>query len=187
MQQFVEQFGIMDCRLINIAFIMRNPAVRVFDNIYYAIKMCQPDKIIENLHRLVTWLSIDVPYLPGLFYYQFAEYLYKQNLLFQNKMCLLKDGSSNNNAQTGKTNEEEEVLKLSTISVPLLNIVGDHDDLTPPAASSVPLNDAVSSKDKQLLRFPADHVELCIGAEAHEKLWPLAVDWLEQRSERQYI
>jgi polyhydroxyalkanoate synthase subunit PhaC len=79
--------------------------------------------------------------------------------------------------------DEEEILKLSTISVPLLNILGDQDDLTP-AASSIPLNDIVSSKDKQVLRFPAGHVELCIGAEAHEKLWPQAVEWLEQRSER---
>jgi len=49
-------------------------------------------------------------------------------------MQLLKDSNSNN-TKTGKTNEEEkqeeEILKLSTISIPLLNIVGDQDDLTP--------------------------------------------------------
>ena len=182
----VEQFGIIDCHLINIAFIMRNPAVRVFDNILYAVTMGQPDKFVENLQRLVTWLSIDAPYLPGLFFYQFAQYMYKQNLLIQNKVKLLKDDSSNNNAKIGDAGkEEEEVLNLYTISVPLLNIVGDQDDLTPPA-SSIPLNDAVSSKDKKLLRFPAGHIELCIGAEAHEKLWPQAVEWLEQRSERRF-
>ncbi|MDQ4100988.1 MAG: alpha/beta fold hydrolase [Thermoproteota archaeon] len=189
-QKFVEQFGIIDCHLINIAFIMRNPAVRIFDDILFAIKMGQPEKFVENLNRIITWLSIDVPYLPGLFYYQFARYLYRQNLLIQNKMQLPKDTSSNN-AQSRKINREEEqgedereeILKLSTINVPLLNIVGDKDDLTPPA-SSIPLNDIVSSKDKQLLRFPAGHVELCIGAAAHEKLWPQAVEWLGKRSEK---
>lgn len=189
-QKFVEQFGIIDCHLINVAFIMRNPAVRIFDSIQYAIKMGQPEKFIENLHRIITWLSIDVPYLPGLFYYQFAQYLYKQNLLIQNKMQLPKD-SSNNNAQSRKISQEgeqgederEEILKLSTINVPLLNIIGDQDDLTPPA-SSIPLNDIVSSNDKQLLRFPAGHVELCIGAAAHELLWPQAIEWLQLRSEK---
>jgi polyhydroxyalkanoate synthase subunit PhaC len=182
--ELVKQFGIIDCQLINAAFIMRNPAVHIFDNIQYAIKMGQPGKFFENLQRLRTWLSIDVPYLPGLIFYQFVQDLYKQNLLIQNKMHLLKDSSSNN-TKTEKTNEEEkqeeEILNLSTISIPLLNIVGDQDDLTPPA-SSIPLNDAVSSKDKQLLRFPAGHVELCIGATAYEKLWPQAVEWLQQRS-----
>ncbi len=185
-QKLVEQFGIIDCHMINVAFIMRNPAVHIFDNIHYAIKMDQSDKFLENLQRIMTWLSIDVPYLPGMFFYQFVQYLYKQNLLIQNKIQLLKDSS--NNAQTEKTNQEysmekkQEVLNLSAIAIPLLNIVGEQDDLTPPA-SSIPLNNAVSSKDKQLLRFPVGHVELCISAEAHEKLWPQAVKWLQQLSE----
>ena len=42
--------------------------------------------------------------------------------------------------------------------------------------------DIVSSKDKKLIRFPADHVSLCIGSSAHRDLLPKVAKWLKERS-----
>ncbi|MDQ4073064.1 MAG: poly-beta-hydroxybutyrate polymerase, partial [Thermoproteota archaeon] len=74
------------------------------------------------------------------------------------------------------------MINLKDISVPLLNIIGNKDDLVSPR-SSIPINDSVSSKDKITMEFPSGHVELCISHDAHKNLWPQAVEWLESRSE----
>ena len=73
------------------------------------------------------------------------------------------------------------MLSTVTYIYPLLNIIGEKDDLVP-AASSIPLNEVVSSNDKKLLSFPAGHVELCTSSDSHERLWPQVIKWLEQRS-----
>ena len=74
--------------------------------------------------------------------------------------------------------------------MPILNIVGNKDDLVSPN-SSVPITDCdngygygcvVSSKDKRLIEFPSDHIELCISYDAHKNLWPQVIEWLKERS-----
>lgn len=72
-------------------------------------------------------------------------------------------------------------VNLQTIDMPLLSIVGVKDDLAHPA-SSTPVIDAVSSKDKKLIEFPSGHVGLCVSSAAYDKLWPEVIEWLQQRS-----
>ena len=70
--------------------------------------------------------------------------------------------------------------------MPILNIVGNKDDLVS-SNSSIPIteeigNGLISSKDKKLIDFPSGHVELCISYDAHENLWPQVIQWLKDRS-----
>lgn len=62
-------------------------------------------------------------------------------------------------------------IDLGKISVPLLTIVAEKDDLVSLEAS-ISINDHVSSKDKSVLQNPGGHVALCVGGMAHERLWP---------------
>jgi polyhydroxyalkanoate synthase subunit PhaC len=62
-------------------------------------------------------------------------------------------------------------IDLKNITAPLLNIVGTEDDLVQ-AASSIPLNDLVSSTDNEIMQFPLGHVDLYISSYAHVSLWP---------------
>jgi polyhydroxyalkanoate synthase len=39
--------------------------------------------------------------------------------------------------------------------------------------------------DKKLLKFPTGHMELSVGSDVHENLWPQVVKWLERRSSKE--
>jgi polyhydroxyalkanoate synthase len=84
-------------------------------------------------------------------------------------------------------NKLEKRVDLKNISIPILNIVADKDDLVS-SKSSIPItehkdnNGFISSKDKKLIEFPSNHVELCISYKAHKDLWPQVINWLKERS-----
>jgi polyhydroxyalkanoate synthase len=71
---------------------------------------------------------------------------------------------------------------LRKITCPLLNLMARNDDLVP-CAQSEPLNDLVSSNDKEKIIWPAGHIGLAVGGRAQKELWPRAVDWLVQRTD----
>ena len=105
---------------------------------------------------------------------QFGIDLYQKNLLVQNQLSI---------QEKGKEKEEKITpVNLKYITVPLLNIIGSTDDLVSPK-SSIPINDAVSSKDKKIIEFSSGHIELCISYDAHQNLWPHVVNWLESKSD----
>lgn len=74
-----------------------------------------------------------------------------------------------------------DTVNLSNILVPVLDIVGEGDDLVP-SPSSKSILDVVGSTDKKLIEFPTGHVGLCISTAAHEKLWLEVGKWISQRS-----
>jgi polyhydroxyalkanoate synthase subunit PhaC len=77
-----------------------------------------------------------------------------------------------------------EQVDLAQIAMPLLIIVDDKDDIcTTPAA--IPINYIATSDDKELINFPIGHIELAVSSDAHVKLWPQVVEWLEQRSSKE--
>jgi polyhydroxyalkanoate synthase subunit PhaC len=74
------------------------------------------------------------------------------------------------------------IVDLRKITCPLLNLMARHDDLVPPSQSE-PLNDLVSSTDKEKSFWPAGHVGLGVSRRSHKELWPRVVDWLVQRTD----
>ena len=120
------------------------------------------DEIIQ-FFSIETWLYDSKP-IVGEVYREIVDQIYKQNLLIKNKMRIGND-----------------LINLSNITMPVLNIVGKKDDLLPPQ-SSKSIIDAIENKDKKLIEFPTVHVGLCISKQAHEKLWPEVRRWLAQRS-----
>ncbi|MEZ5276546.1 MAG: hypothetical protein R3F07_09220 [Opitutaceae bacterium] len=90
--------------------------------------------------------------------------LFQQNLLVQNRMTVGKH-----------------IVDLRKITCPLMNLMAEKDDLVPPAQSS-PLNDLVSSRDKEMIVVPAGHIGLSIGGYAQKKVWPKVCEWLGERS-----
>ncbi|MDQ3970250.1 MAG: alpha/beta fold hydrolase [Thermoproteota archaeon] len=174
-EKFVEEFKEMFGHLIDMAFLMRNPLSHTADNMKYTLKMQEYGlKFIDNLVHISSWLH-NTPDIPGEFFKQFIIDLYQKNLLIQNKMNLTQ------NEKMTKTTTTTTAIDLRKITMPILNIVGIYDDLVP-SASSIPLNDVISSNDKKLIEFPAGHVEICISSSAHADLWPQVVKWLEERS-----
>ena len=66
------------------------------------------------------------------------------------------------------------------ITIPVLSVIAQQDDLVSPA-SSLAINDHISSRDSSVLENPGGHVALCISNTAHKKLWPEVAKWLLSR------
>jgi poly(3-hydroxyalkanoate) synthetase len=69
---------------------------------------------------------------------------------------------------------------LENIVCPLLNAIGEFDDVVSPA-SSLPLIDFVGSEVKRNLTFPAQHIGMVVGGEAQKQFWPQVGAWLAAR------
>jgi len=168
--EFKEMFG----HLIDLAFLMRNPIVHSTDRVKYVFDMkeYEPFQFVQNLGKISAWIT-NTPDLSSRFFSQFGIDLYQKNLLVKNQLSILEKGMSGREKLT--------LVNLKNITVPLLNIIGSKDDLVSPK-SSVPISDAVGSKDKKTIEIPSGHIELCISYDAHQNLWPVVVDWLQSKS-----
>ncbi len=174
-EKFNDEFKEMFGHFIDSAFLMRNPIVHSTDRIKYALEMKEYEtfQFIQNLIKISSWIT-NTPDISSQLFKQFSIDLYQKNLLVQNQLSIQEKGK--------ETEEKIAPVNLKYITVPLLNIIGSKDDLVSPK-SSIPINDAVSSKDKKIIEFSSGHIELCISYDAHQNLWPHVVNWLERRSD----
>jgi polyhydroxyalkanoate synthase len=71
-------------------------------------------------------------------------------------------------------------VNLKNLTSPLLNIYATEDHLVPPAAT-IPLNDLVGSKDKELYSFKGGHIGVFVGGKSQKELAPAVTKWLKDR------
>ena len=176
LDNIVREFDNVDCRFINLALLMRNPAVHSFDAFRFGGYMNKGTLFYSQLGldamRIAAWMS-DTPMIPSGFFRDYIGILYQRNQLVNNELEI-----------TLSSENKPELVDLAQITMPLLNIVDDKDDIcTIPAAT--PINDIATSDDKKLINFPIGHIELSVSSDAHVKLWPQAVKWLEERSSKE--
>jgi polyhydroxyalkanoate synthase len=122
------------------------------------------EQFIDNFLRLEKWLY-DTPPIAGETFRQWISDIYQKNLLVKNEMKL-----------------NDKAVDLSTIKVPLLNVIADEDHLVSPQCSA-PLNDVVSSTDKRLMRFHTGHVGLIASLYSQNNVLPKVGQWLIARSQ----
>jgi len=122
------------------------------------------DQFVGNFLRIEKWLY-DTPPIAGETFKQWIGDIYQKNLLVKNELKL-----------------GDEVIDLSRITVPLLNIVADEDHLVSPQCSA-PLNDMVSSMDRRLMRFHTGHVGLIASLYSQNNVLPKVGQWLTARSQ----
>ena len=121
-------------------------------------------KFVQNFLRMEKWLY-DTPSIAGETFKQWIEDIYQKNLLVKNEMRV-----------------GENLVDLSRINVPLLNIVAEEDHLVSPQCS-VALNDSVSSVDKRLMHFHTGHVGLIASSYSQNNVLPKVGQWLRVRSQ----
>jgi polyhydroxyalkanoate synthase len=122
------------------------------------------EQFVDNFMRLEKWLY-DTPPIAGETFRQWVSDIYQKNLLMKNEMRL-----------------RDKIVDLSTIKVPLLNIIADEDHLVSPQCSA-PLNDIVSSTDKRLMKFHTGHVGLIASLYSQNNVLPKVGQWLMARSQ----
>ena len=73
--------------------------------------------------------------------------------------------------------------KFESLDLPLLVIAGERDDLAPPA-SVEPGFARSRSTDKTYRVFPRGHIDILMGRDCPQTIWPLLLSWLTTRVRR---
>ena len=81
----------------------------------------------------------------------------------------------------GKHHTLGQRVDLKAITCPLLTIAADKDTNCPPKAA-VALNAAVGSKQTQVLPVHGGHVGAVVGSKAADKLYPVLITWMKERT-----
>lgn len=156
--RIASEFGHMDGQVLDLGFIMRNPPRFAFDKYVKLFEKMHDKGFVDTFIAVERWLY-NTPPIPGNLYRDIVNGCYKENALFKNKMTL--DGRK---------------VDLSKIDAPVLAITAEHDDLASPASTLAAFH-VISSKEKSSMKMPGGHVGLCVGGNAHKKLWPEVARW----------
>ena len=159
----VDAFGVIPGAFMNPGFLMLKPFLLSLDKHAGIIDNLDDPDAVRDFLSLEKWL-FDSPGQAGEAFRKFVKDLFQANLLVQNKMEL-----------GGRT------VDLKKIDMPLLTVLAEQDHLVPPA-STLPLNDLVASKDKEIIHFPGGHIGTLVSSSAHRKLAPAIARWLADRS-----
>lgn len=157
-------FGNIPGTLIGVGSKMLRPTANFVDVHVAVAQMILSGQDLSSWRAMNQWVNDGVPF-PGAAFAQWVGDFYQRNLLMEGELEL-----------GGRR------VDLGAITASLLNITGSKDHIVPPAMAA-PLNDLVSSGDREYLELPAGHVGLLAGSGARDRLWPRVTDWLSIRSD----
>jgi polyhydroxyalkanoate synthase len=158
----VDTYGNMPGDLLNMAFLLLNPARLMLDKYIGFFENVNDKVFVENFIRMEKWI-FDSPDVPGDTFRQFIKDCYHKNLLIQSKLEL-----------GGKR------VDLGKITMPVLNIYGRFDHLVPPEACEL-LTSRVGSKDTEDLCLDTGHIGIYVSAKCQRELAPKIARWLKER------
>lgn len=164
--RMVNSFGNISGDLMNLGFLLLNPARLVIDKYIGFLENMENRDFVENFIRMEKWI-FDSPDVPGETFRQFVKDCYQQNLLIQSKM------------EVGGRR-----IDLQKITMPLLNIYGRLDHLVPPGACNV-LISKVGSRDKQDVCIDTGHIGIYVSSKAQKEFAPRIIRWLKERDEKE--
>ena len=162
--RMAQAFGNVPGDVIDTGNAMLRPVANYFGARMTMWERLLAGKDMTGWKAMNKWVNDGVPFA-GAAFTQWIRDFYQDNLLVKGEMTI-----------------KGEPVDLSRIEVPLLNIAGEKDHIAPPAMVE-PLNDLVSSRDRDYLLMPAGHVGLLAGSGARKGLWPKVTDWLASRSD----
>jgi polyhydroxyalkanoate synthase len=159
--RLVSAFGNVPGELINLGFFMRSPFQR---NLRKYIDMLDAFETREgalNFLRMERW-TYDSPDQAGEAYRQWAKDCCQENRLIR-----------------GELRVGDRRVDLGDVTMPVLNIYAEKDDLVPPAASKA-LQRYVGSRDYRELSYPAGHIGLYVSGKVQRDLPRQIAGWLAE-------
>ena len=162
--KIVDAYGNVPGDFLNSGFSLLKPMSKT-GKFISAINLMDNEQKILNFLRMEKWIA-DSPDQAGECYRQFLKDLYQQNKLV------------NGTLQVG-----EHTVNLKNVTMPVLNIYAEEDNLVPPAAS-IPLNDLVGAKDTTLYKFKGGHIGVFVGSRSQKELAPAVAKWLKDRDSK---
>ena len=160
--KIVSVFGNMPADILNFGFLLLNPARLMIDKYKTFMSKMEDKTYVENFLRMEQWI-FESPDVPGETFRQFIKDCYQDNLLIQNKMKL-----------------GDQVVDLTNITMPLLNIYGRYDHLVPPEACNK-LTGAVGSSDVKDICLDTGHVGIYVSSKVQSQFAPVICEWLRER------
>jgi polyhydroxyalkanoate synthase len=130
--------------------------IRLWDNMWN-------DEFVKSFRLIDRWGADQIPFA-GECFRQTTKELSWDNKLYKNELIL--------NGQR---------VDLRNVRVPCLNVMAEHDDIAPYAATKE-LTQLIGSTEKQDLLLKGGHVSLLAGRNASGRLWPALDRWLAERS-----
>lgn len=158
----VEKLGNIPPEIMLGAFDLARPANRAAGRMHLWSNMWN-DEFVRSYRMFDRWAAETLP-VPGEYFREQIKYLMWENALCQNA---LKVGGR--------------IVNLSDITVPILNIVAQHDHIVSHEATQ-PLMTLTGSTDREEIVTKGGHVSLVAGPSAVRRLWPLIDSWLGKRS-----
>lgn len=120
------------------------------------------DKLL-NFLRMEKWI-FDSPDQAGEAYRQFLKEFYQQNKLIKGEVVI-----------------GDKSVNLANITMPVLNLYAEKDHLVPPA-SSLALEQYVSTQDYTAQGFPVGHIGMYVSGKVQRDLPPVISNWLRARA-----
>jgi len=162
-ESVVDVSGNVPADLLAGMFEMMDPVRNTVSKYVTLYERLDDADFVANFARMERWLDEGVG-VAGTTYVEFMETVYQDDRLRRNELEL--DGRP---------------VDVGNIDMPVLQIVGEYDDLVPKEAS-VPFNDVVGSDETEIVEFPTGHIGISVSSSAHEEEWPRVAEWFAARS-----
>ena len=161
--KLVDTYGIVPGDFMNIGFLLLNPFRLMFDKYMTFLDHLDDKDFISNFIRMEKWI-FDSPDQAGETYRRFLKEFYQENRLVKGEFEL-----------GGRK------VNLKNVTMPILNVYAQFDNLVPPA-SSEGITDAVGSKDKQFYSFKTGHIGMFVSSRSRKEICPTISKWIQERS-----
>ena len=161
----VDAYGVVPGSFMNAGYNLLKPFQLMLDKYVGLLGNMDHPEVVENFVRMEKWIY-DSPGQAGETLRQFVKDLYQENKLVKGELEI-----------GGRK------IDLKEIDMPLLNIFAEYDHLVPPSASK-PLNNLVSSKDKEMISFPVGHMGMYVSSRSQLEIAPKLGQWLLDHSKQ---
>jgi polyhydroxyalkanoate synthase len=147
---------------MNLGFLWLKPFSLIIDKYVGLLDHIDDPVVVRNFLRMEHWI-FDSPDQAGEAFRKFIKDLYQENRLVKGTFSL-----------GGRQ------VDLKKITMPVLNIFGEHDHLVPPECSR-PLSKLIGSKDVTTKSFPVGHIGMYVSGRSQSEIAPTVANWLTER------
>lgn len=154
--------GIIRADMIDNGFAMLKPSANISKYIGLMDTLDNQEKLM-NFLRMEKWKA-DCPDQAGEMFRKYIKDLWQDNKLIKGEFELGKHK-----------------VDLKNMTIPFLNIYATDDNIIP-NSSTIPVNEVIGSKDKEMYPFPGGHIGVFVGARSQKELGPKVASWIKDRS-----
>jgi polyhydroxyalkanoate depolymerase len=159
--------GLMRGEYLLFGFKSLHPEKQYVDKFVELYENIEDPSYVEKFEHFERWYEYTLT-LPGRWYLQVVRELFKENRFFNGSFVAL-----------GKN------ISLADIKCPVLLLVGENDDITPPA-QVFNTEKRLGTKKSQIVKMVAKggHIGLFMGTRTLRETWPKIAHWIKANTKR---